>query len=77
MRVHSVRQIVDVFGGAREAGLVLGASAQKVNNWRVSKSIPPSYFPAHRKALRERGIEAPRHLWRCGHCGAIAADAAE
>jgi hypothetical protein len=74
MRVHSVRQIVEVFGSARDAGLALGVSQQRLNHWRTSNTIPPRYYLAHKKVLKRHGVEAPRHLWRCGHCGSIAAE---
>lgn len=74
MRVQTVRQLIDLLGTARDAALVLGTSQQNVANWRNAGSIPPRYFLVHQKSLRARGIEAPRHLWRCRLCGAVAAE---
>jgi hypothetical protein len=61
--VASVAELVAELGGPKKTADLLGATPQKVVNWRAAGTLPTRFHIVHSKHLAERGIFAPPSLW--------------
>lgn len=61
--VSSVADLVQLLGGPKATGEFLGATPQKVVNWRADDRLPARFYLTHKQKLAAKRISAPASLW--------------
>jgi hypothetical protein len=61
--LHSVPEILKALGGVTKVAALMGASYQRVHNWKVFGRLPPKTYIILQRALSDRGLAAPSSLW--------------
>jgi len=64
--VSTIGELIEKLGGPSKAAEILGATPQRVVNWRNRDQISATLFMQHQAILRERGLVVPPHFWRQG-----------
>ena len=61
--VSTIKELIEKLGGPSKAAEILGATPQRVVNWRNRGKITPELFMQNQGELKARGIKAPPSFW--------------
>jgi hypothetical protein len=61
--LDSVDAVLKELGGLTKAGELVGATAQTINHYKLTKRFPPKTYLVFTEALRAKGFTAPASLW--------------
>jgi len=61
--VETIGELIERLGGPSKAAEILGATPQRVVNWRNRGRITPALFLHNQERLKERGLKAPPEFW--------------
>ena len=57
-------EIIDALGGSRIVSRLCGNKSFTATNWRAGGLFPPETYAVLKRALAEKGYDAPDSLWQ-------------